>query len=126
MCSSDLNNENPIRAFCTPVDMPDFNGVTMSNRTENGFDLIELNGGTHSGKLEYQLVVKPKTNYGEGRFMQAPGPAGLKPEMEPAKAKAQNQPDRSKIWRWPSDQVQYGYELPKQEPIPVVKTAAHK
>jgi hypothetical protein len=121
-----VNNDNPIRAFCTPVDMPSFNGISISNRTEKGFDIIELNGGTHSGTLEYQVVVKPKTNYGEGRFMQAPGPLGLKPEMEPAKAKAKNQPDISKIWRWPSDNVVYGYTIPRQEPMPVKKEASKK
>ena len=118
-----VNNENPLRVFCTPVDMPFFNGVTITNRTETGFDIKELNGGTHSGILEYQLVVKPKTNYGEGRFMQAPGPAGLKPENEPAAAKARNRPDYSQIWHWPSDQQQYGYELPKPEPVSPARTA---
>jgi hypothetical protein len=121
-----VNKDNPLRAFCTPVDMLNFNGVTMTNRSQTGFDLVELNGGTHSGTLEYQLVAKPKTNYGEGRFMQAPGPAGLKPDKEPAKAKAKNQPDVSKIWRWPSDNVVYDYKLPKQEPLPMTKTQEKK
>ena len=116
-----VNAENPIRAFFTPVDMPAFNGVSMLNRNEKGFDIAELNGGSHNGTLEFQLIVKPRTNYGEGRFMQAPGPAGLKPEQEPLKAKAKNQPDVSKIWRWPSDQTVYGYSIPKQEPLPVSK-----
>ncbi len=121
-----VNEENPLRVFCTPVDMPTFNGVTITNRTERGFDILELNGGTHSGTLEYQLVVKPKTNYGEGRFMQAPGPAGLKADKEPMKAKAKNQPEYSKIWHWPSDNVVYGYDLPKQEPLPVKKEEVKK
>ena len=98
----------------------------MTNRTQTGFDLVELNGGTHNGTLEYQLVVKPKTNYGEGRFMQAPGPLGIKPDQEPAKAKAQNRPSYDQIWHWPSDPVQYGYELPKHEPSPITKTPANK
>jgi len=121
-----VNTDNPIRVFCTPVDMPNFNGITIMNRTSTGFDILELNGGTHSGTLEYQLVVKPKTNYGEGRFMQAPGPLGVKPENEPAAAKAQNRPDISQIWRWPSDQAQYGYTIPKQEPLSPVRTEVKK
>ncbi|MBK7083248.1 MAG: hypothetical protein IPH53_00650 [Flavobacteriales bacterium] len=63
-----VNDENPVRVFCTPVDMPNFNGVTVTNRTATGFDLVELNGGGHSGTLDYQLTAKPKTNSGEGRF----------------------------------------------------------
>ena len=121
-----VNADNPIRVFCTPVDMPNFNGITIMNRTATGFDILELNGGTHSGTLEYQLVVKPKTNYGEGRFMQAPGPLGLKADSEPAAARAQNRPDYSQIWHWPSDQTQYGYTIPKQEPLAPVRSAEKK
>lgn len=121
-----VNSENPLRVFCTPVDMPQFNGITVTNRTERGFDILELNGGTHSGTLEYQLVVKPKTNYGEGRFMQAPGPLTLKPGEEPAKAKAKNRPDLSSVWRWPSDNIVYGYEVQKQGQVPMTKTPDSK
>ena len=56
----------PVRVFCTPVDMPAFNGVTVTNRTATGFDLVELNGGNHTGMVDYQLVVKPKTGVGGG------------------------------------------------------------
>ncbi len=108
-----VDNENPIRVFCTPVNMLEFNGVTIMNQTSKGFDLVELNGGTHSGKVDYQVVVKPKTNYGEGRFAQAPGPVGLK--YTPLKARAKNQPDWSRIFRWQPDNVVYGYDLPKPE-----------
>ncbi|MDW8334858.1 MAG: hypothetical protein RMM53_11635, partial [Bacteroidia bacterium] len=83
-----VNDEYPIRVFCTPVDMPEFNGVTVVNRTATGFDLVELNGGSHSGTLDYQIIVKPKTGFGEGRFPQAPGPAYLKADKEPLAAKA--------------------------------------
>ncbi len=119
-----VNADNPLRVFCTPVDMPNFNGITVTNRTATGFDILELNGGNHSGILEYQLVVKPKTNYGEGRFMQAPGPAGLK--EEPTAARAQNRPEYSQIFHWPSDPVQYGYEFKKQEPLLPVRSAEKK
>ena len=70
---------------------------------------MELNGGTHTGTIDYQIVVKPKTGYGEGRFPQAPGPAYLKPDKEPLAAKAKNQPDPSKIFYWPADHIVYKY-----------------
>ena len=112
-----VNEQYPVRVFCTPVDMPMFNGVAQMNRTATGFDLVELNGGTHSGTLDYQLVVKPKTGYGEGRFPQAPGPAWLKKEDEPARARAANQPDPGQIFHWPSDHEVYGYDVDKVTPV---------
>lgn len=112
-----VNEEYPVRVFCTPVDMADFNGVAQMNRTATGFDLVELNGGAHSGTIDYQLIVKPKTGFGEGRFPQAPGPAWLKKEFEPAKALAANQPDPSKIFYWPGDPEVYGYDIDKVIPV---------
>jgi len=106
-----IDEQNPIRVFCTPVNMLNFNGVTIVNQTPTGFDLVELNGGKNSGKLDYQLVVKPRTNYGVGRFPQAPGPAWLKSDKEPALAKAKNNPkDGRKIFYWPSDSEVYKYK----------------
>ncbi|MFM2190505.1 MAG: hypothetical protein RL491_891 [Bacteroidota bacterium] len=105
-----VDSLNPIRAFFTPNNMAYFNGVTIMNQTPNGFDIVELNGGQHSGVLHYQLAVKPKTNFGEGRFPQAPGPAYLKSNMEPAAAKAKNQPsDGRKVFSWPADHEVYNY-----------------
>jgi hypothetical protein len=112
-----VDANNPIRVFATPVNMLNFNGVTITNQTSNGFDLVELNGGTHSGKLDYQLVVKPKTNFGEGRFPQAPGPAYLKPNMEPLAAKAANQPNPANIFHWPADHIQYNYNPEDMVPV---------
>ncbi len=112
-----VNDSNPIRVFCTPVNLLYFNGVTVMNQTSTSFDLVELNGGEHSGKLYYQIIVKPKTNYGEGRFLQAPGPLGLKPNNEPIKAKAKNQPNPNKIFNWPADEIVYGYKINKAEPL---------
>jgi hypothetical protein len=101
---------NPIRVFATPVNMLNFEGVTMTNLTPTGFDLVELNGATHSGIVDYQLVCKPKTNFGQGRFIQARGPAWLKPEMEPVAAKAANRTPSSQMFQWPADHIQYGYD----------------
>lgn len=112
-----VTQEYPVRVFCTPVDMPNYNGVTMMNRTATGFDLVELNGGAHSGTIEYQLVVKPKTGFGEGRFPQAPGPKWLKPEQEPAAAKAANQVAPGEAFYWPSDQVVYGIDPAAITPV---------
>lgn len=104
-----IDEKNPIRVFCTPVNMLYFNGVTMINQTATGFDLVELNGGTNSGTIDYQIIVKPKTNYGEGRFPQGPGPAYLKRDVEPLSAKAKNQPDIDKMFFWPADHIVYKY-----------------
>jgi len=113
-----VDEDNPIRVVCTPIKMPYFNGVTIMNQTRNSVEILELNGGTHSGKLQYQLVVKPKTNFGEGRFPQAPGPAYLKADKEPLAAKAKNQPnDGRKIFRWPSDSEVYKYNPEDFTPI---------
>jgi hypothetical protein len=116
-----VTDSNPIRVFCTPVDMLYFNGVAITNRTQTGFDIIELNGGTHSGSLDYQVIAKPRTNYGEGRFAQAPGPVGA-PTEHLGKAKAKNQVNPANIWHWQPDNVVYGYTLPKHEPKSVKKT----
>lgn len=104
-----VDNDNPMRIFCTPAGMTHFNGVAIMNQTATGFDLVELNGGNHSGTVHYQLVAKPKTNYGEGRFPQAPGPAYLKAAKEPQAAKAANQPSERKIFQWASDHEVYNY-----------------
>ncbi|MFN0200172.1 MAG: hypothetical protein ACKVTZ_01555, partial [Bacteroidia bacterium] len=110
-----VNEENPIRVFATPVNMLYFEGVTITNQTATGFDLVELNGATHSGKVDYQLICKPKTNFGQGRFPQGRGPAWLKPDMEPATAKAANQPKN--LFYWPADHIQYNYN--PEEIVPV-------
>lgn len=105
-----VDAQNPIRAFCTPVDMPQFNGVTTLHQTATGIDVLELNGGQHSGTLHYMLTLKPKTNYGEGRYPQAPGPSYLKADKEPQSAKAANNPaDGRSVFRWPADHVVYKY-----------------
>lgn len=112
-----VNDENPIRVFCTPVDMPEYNGVSIVNRNSHGFDIVEINHGNHSGTIDYQLVMKPKTNYGEGRFPQAPGPSWLKPALEPMSAKAVNQPTYDKVFHWPQDWEVYGYDVEKIMPV---------
>ncbi len=109
-----IDKENPIKVICQP-NMEYCNGVAVINKNENGFDIIEMNNGTHSGEIDYQIVAKPKTNYGEGRFQQAPGPIGLKADEEPIKAKAKNQPNPSKIFHWKSDPEVYGYTLQKNK-----------
>ncbi len=106
-----VDADNPLRAFFTPYNMLNFNGAAIVNATPSGFDIVELNGGNHNGTLHYQLVVKPKTNFGEGRFPQAPGPAYLKSDKEPTTAKAKNQPsDGRTIFQWPADHEVYGYD----------------
>jgi hypothetical protein len=104
-----VNDSNPIRVFCTPVNLPDFNGVSVMNQSPKGFDLLEVHGGKSTGTIYYQLVVKPRTNYGAGRFYQAPGPAWVKADKEPLSAKALNQIKKGSIWHWPADYMTYNY-----------------
>ena len=59
--------------------------------------------------FNYMIVVKPKTNYGEGRFMQAPGPGYIDKDEEPEMAKAKNQ-GTGNHFNWPKDYEVYGYE----------------
>lgn len=121
-----VDADYPIRAFATPVNMPNFNGVTMMNQTATGFDFVELNGGNHSGQIHYQLIVRPMTGHGEGRFPQAPGPAGIKADQEPAAAKAANQPNPANIFYWPADHVVYGYDPAEvAKPGDVVRGGTH-
>ncbi|MEN2993691.1 MAG: hypothetical protein ABDH91_09100 [Bacteroidia bacterium] len=107
-----VNEEYPIRVFVTPVDMPDFKGVTVTNRTATGFDLVELGGGTSTGYLDYQIVVRPKTGYGEGRFPYAAPPLPLKVEEDPARPLTKNRPREQgrEIFYWPPDAQVFGYE----------------
>ena len=46
-----VDENNPIRTFFTPQDMLYFNGAAVVNQTKTGFDIVELNGGSHSGKI---------------------------------------------------------------------------
>ncbi len=57
-------------------------------------------------------MLKPKTNYGVGRYSQAPGPAYVKRDKEPAAAKAANDPrDGRKIFIWPAEADVYNYKV---------------
>jgi hypothetical protein len=113
-----IDAQNPIRAFFTPQDMLYFNGAAIVNQTATGFDIVELNGGSNNGKVQYQIIVRPKTGYGEGRFPQAPGPAYLKADKEPAAAKTLNQPnDGRTIFYWPADHIVYKYNPEDMIPI---------
>lgn len=108
-----VDEENPIRVFCTPVDMLEFNGVAIMNKTSTGFDIVEINQGQHNGSIDYQIIVKPKTNFGEGRFPYAPPPAFIKSSEEPQSAKTKNIPTYDKVFHWKSDWEVYGYDPAK-------------
>lgn len=110
-----INNDNPIKVICQD-NMVESNGVAVINKTSTGFDIIEKNNGAHSGEIDFQIIAKPKTNYGEGRFPQARAPY-MKSDKEPIKAKAQNQPDYENVYRWPNDWEVYGYDI--EEIIPI-------
>lgn len=104
-----IDSGNPIKVICQP-NMEYCNGVAVINKTDKGFDIVEMNGGTNSGEIDFQIIAKPKTNYGEGRFPQAKS-RFVKSENEPEAAKTANQPDYNKVFRWPSDWQVYGYDV---------------
>ena len=99
---------NPLKVICQPG-FENCKGVAVINKTESGFDIVELSGGTGNGDIDYQIIAKPKTNYGIGRFSQAPGPGYLKADAEPTAAKAANQPNPNGIFTWPADHIVYNY-----------------
>ncbi len=110
-----IDQINQIKVICQP-NMEECNGVAVINKTPSGFDIVEMNGGTHSGEIDFQIVAKPKTNYGEGRFPQAKSRL-VKSDIEPEKAKAENQPDYDKVFRWPNDWDVYKYDVEESTPI---------
>ena len=111
-----IDEQNPIKVICQPG-FEDCKGLAVVNKSATGFEIVELNSGTGNGPVDYQIIVKPKTNYGIGRFPQAPGPGWLKSSQEPAAAKAANQPDPSKIFNWPPEHITYNYN--PEDMIPV-------
>jgi hypothetical protein len=102
-----VDANNPLKIF-PQANILNCNGLAVINKTATGFDLIEVNGGTSSGEVDYQIVAKPKTNFGEGRFAYMPGPI-LKYEQDPAAARAANRPDWNNIFRWGNDWETYHY-----------------
>ncbi|MES2622765.1 MAG: hypothetical protein V4615_18095 [Bacteroidota bacterium] len=104
-----VDADNPLKVICQPG-FENCKGVAVVNISDAGFDIVELGGGTSSGDIDYQIVAKPKTNYGEGRFPQAPGPVNIKADKEPLAAKAANQLVGKKIFKWPADWQVYNYD----------------
>lgn len=107
-----VDASNPLKVICQPG-FENCKGVAVVNKTESGFDIVELSGGNGNGDIDYQIIAKPKTNYGIGRFSQAPGPGYLKAEQEPTAAKAANQPNPNGIFTWPADHIVYNYDPEK-------------
>ncbi len=78
-------------------------------KDKTGFTLVAPDA-VDDVPFDYMVIVKPKTNYGEGRYPQAPGPGFMNGAIGPEAAKAKNQPDRSKVFRWQPDWEVYGYD----------------
>ncbi|RKZ32957.1 hypothetical protein DRQ33_04970, partial [bacterium] len=83
-------------------------------KDDSGFTLVapDADGDV---PFDYMIVVKPKTNYGMGRFPQGLGPPGA-PDVEAARAK--NQPDMDNIFRWKPDHEVYNYKRIRRERLP--------
>ncbi|MBC7865783.1 MAG: hypothetical protein IAF38_22610 [Bacteroidia bacterium] len=116
-----IDQNNPIKVFTT-VDDENCKGLAIKKGL-TGFDIVEMGGGISNCTVDYQIILRPKTGYGEGRFPQAPGPAWLKPEFEPQSAKAKNQTLGRDIFYWPADWTVYGYDVEKVIPIGMVVPA---
>lgn len=110
-----VDSINVYKVF-TQVNIPGSYGVMILNKTVEGFDIVENNNGQNNGEIDLQIVLKPKTNYGTGRFVQAPGPAFLKKDREPLAAKASNQ-GNSQVFNWPPDWIVYNYDPADYTPI---------
>ncbi|MCD6595925.1 hypothetical protein J7L68_09680, partial [bacterium] len=81
-----IDNEHPLKVFIQLEG--NCNGVYVTNKTPNGFDVIELNGGTSNVEFMWMVVAnradaifysqdstKTKvSNYSQLRFPSAPGP----------------------------------------------------
>ena len=77
-----VNEQHPLRVFIQLED--ECNGVRVTNKSQYGFEVIELNGGTSNARFTYFVIANradEKDEYGnviskhEGvRFPPAPGP----------------------------------------------------
>jgi len=77
-----VNEQHPLRVFIQLED--ECNGVRVTNKSQHGFEVIELNGGTSNARFTYFVIANradEKDEYGnviskhEGvRFPPAPGP----------------------------------------------------
>lgn len=76
-----VNEKHPLRVFIQLEG--DCNGVYVSNKTQNGFDVIELAGGTSNTSFSWSIVANRAdevlsdgtvAKYSTERFAPAPGP----------------------------------------------------
>lgn len=102
-----VDAENPMHVFLQVNSADAFDVAVIKD--DQGFRLVERGGGRHSCEIDYSIVVRPKTNHGEGRFPEAPGPSYVRDKDIPG-ARAKNRPDRSKVFRWGADWEVYGYD----------------
>jgi hypothetical protein len=69
-----INDKHPLRVFVQLEG--DCNGVYITNKTKNGFDVVELNGGKSNVKFQWNIVCNVAdmdgSNYSELRFEVGP------------------------------------------------------
>ncbi len=58
-----VDEDHPLRVFIQLED--ECNGVYVTNKTKNGFDVIELNGGTSNAKFTWYVVANRADTYDE-------------------------------------------------------------
>lgn len=73
-----INDKHPLRVFIQLEG--DCNGVYVTNKTANGFDVVELKNGTSNTNFSWHIVCNranqagPHHNYADERFPIGPGP----------------------------------------------------
>lgn len=90
-----INEKHPLRVFIQLED--DCNGVYVTNKTQTGFDVIELNGGRSNAKFMWTVTANRAdevdengniiSKYADVRFGPAPGPLE---SVETKESKANN------------------------------------
>ncbi len=90
-----INEKHPLRVFIQLED--DCNGVYVTNKTQTGFDVVELNGGKSNAKFMWTVTANRAdevdengniiSKYADVRFAPAPGPLE---SVEVKEAKANN------------------------------------
>ncbi len=92
-----VDDKHPLRVFIQLED--NCKGVYVTNKTNHGFDVIELDGGTSNAKFSWTVVANRANSYDENgniisknlvRFPAAPGPAK-------SKSKKADKPQKPKV-----------------------------
>jgi len=111
-----VNEQHPLRVFIQLEG--DCEGVFITNKTQTGFDVVELKGGTSNVSFSYTIVANrademlpdgSMSNYSAERFPIAPGP----------QEKAGSRPAKTELLQKPLDELK-AMDVPASSANPVV------